>query len=141
MALINQTGHYIKLYADGTYEIYTSFEARERYKNSTPSEIILQKYQTLIQELEKQEEFRYYNGAAFEAQYHPLVNEYHKYRYCLANYITTETYPIMEQYYSDVKDTIPEIIESGQTLDASETTADTYEYAKKHLRWGDTTDA
>ena len=44
MALINSDGKYIKINIEGEFTIYASAEARDRIKNSTSYEIILDKY-------------------------------------------------------------------------------------------------
>lgn len=141
MALINQDGKYIKLYANGNYEIYATEDSRKKVKNSTPSDMILNKYHTLISELEEQKEKRYYDPLGFSALYDPLIREYDRYKYNLASYITTEEYPIMATYYPDVTHSIPEIIEAGGTMDGSDSAEAVYQHAKQVQRWGETTDA
>lgn len=141
MALINKNNHYIKLYADGTYEVYASAESREQLKNSTPSEVILQKYQELLDDLNSQEERKYYDPS-FADEYGPLLNEYERYQWNLQTYNTIDdNYPIMTQYYPDVAHSIPHIIETGRVYDHADTSAENYINTKKRHRWGDTTDA
>jgi hypothetical protein len=141
MALINLKNKYIKLHEDGLYEIYASEDARQRFKESTASEIIINKYLELILELEVQEEFRYYDPKSFAAKYNPLVLEYETYRYNLANYITGQEYPIIATYYPDVADSIPEILEAGYVSLAGEDLDKIYITAKQVKRFGETTDA
>lgn len=141
MALINLKNKYIKLYEDGLYEVYASEEARQRFKESTASEIIINKYLELISELEAQEEFRYYDPKGFAASYMPLVSEYETYRYNLANYITSQEYPIIATYYPDVASSIPEIIEAGYISLSGEDLENIYVAAKQVKRFGETTDA
>lgn len=73
MALINSKGNYIKLTKDGQFEIYASEAARKRLKESTPGNIILNKYRELLANLEQpeQDEFRYYDPEGFAASYDP----------------------------------------------------------------------
>ena len=141
MALINNQGKYIKLYPNGVYEIYRSEAAREKIKYSTDAKIIIKKYVTLLKELENQMERRYYDPSGFANEYDPLEAEYQRYRYNLVNHNATEEYPLMAQYYPDVADSIPDIIEAGTTIDRAENSQEIYTIAKFKHRWGDTTDA
>lgn len=141
MALINGQGKYIKLYENGKYEIYRSEAARKRTKSSTSSDIIIKKYIELLHNLENQMERRYYDPSGFTSEYDPLEAEYQRYRYNLINHNTTEEYPLMAQYYPDVADSIPDIVEAGVTMDRAENSQEIYTLAKFKHRWGDTTDA
>ena len=141
MALINSKNRYIKLYEDGTYEVYSSEEARKRFKKSTASSVILAKYLELISDLESQEEFHYYDPEGFTAAYCPLISEYETYSYNLINYITGQEYPIMAEYYPDVADSIPEIIEAACIPQTSKDLEEAYIKAKQVKRFGETTDA
>lgn len=137
MALINSSGKYIKLFANGDYEIYPSKKARMLTKNSTSSEVIIQKYVELIQELEQQEELRYYNPSEFNRQYSQLDDEYQLYRLSLMNYDVTQHYPIMQKYFPDVECTIPHIIENGRIMDHADSPAQNYIQTKHKRRWGE----
>ena len=142
MALINQQGKYIKLYSDGTYEVYSSAAARDRHRSSPDSAIIIRKYKQLMRDLESNKELWYYNPVEFDRQHSALDAEYQLYCYNLMNYTTSGEYPIMAQYYPDVKNTIPDIVERGCiSFDATDSTTSTYEVAKNKQRWGKTIDA
>lgn len=148
MALINAKGKYIKLEKDGRYEVYASEESRKRFKESTPSNVILNKYRELIADLEQPEyaEFRYYDPEGFAAIYDPLVQEFYRYCYNLDNRIFGQEYPLMAEFYPDVAGSIPEILEAGQVLISDEVTEKqdtekTYLEAKRVKRFGETTDA
>lgn len=143
MALINSKGKYIKLTADGYYEVYASEEARKRVKESTPGEIILNKYRELLAALEQpeQDEFRYYDPDGFAAIYDPLSKEYDRYWYNFDNYITGQEYPIIAKTYPDVANSIPEIVEAAYTPPMGETIEEAYAVAKQLKRFGETTDA
>lgn len=143
MALINTKGNYIKLKVDGSYEVYTSGEARDRVKTATSSEVILTKYRELIANLEKPElaEFRYYDLEGFAAMYDPLVKEYRKYSHNLNNYITGNEYPIMAEIYSDVADSIPEIVDAACIPHEYKDVEEAYLVAKRLKRFGETIDA
>ena len=141
MALINLKNRYIKLYKDGSYEIYTSEEARNRVKQSVSPETILGKYRELLIALEQQAEFSYYDPDNFSAQYDPLYKEYRRYQHNLKSCNASQEYPIMAQYYPDVADSIPEIIEGGRVYKIFNTIEEAYNTAKQLKQFGETTDA
>lgn len=140
MAFINLTNRYIKLLPNGEFEVYASEEARNKVKNSTDSKIILTKYKELLENLAKQQDFICYDPEGFAAQYGPLEKEYDRYQYNLDHYIVGEEYPIMAQYYSDVTNTIPEIIEKCSIPLMGETLDEAYLKAKQLKRFGETID-
>jgi hypothetical protein len=142
MALINSNGRYIKLYKDGSYEVYASEEARKKIKESTPGKAILTKYEELIADLEKPEqaEFRYYDPEGFAAIYDPLIQEYRNYQYNFANHIIGYEYPIMSKIYPDVADSIQEIVEAAMPHEYKEV-EEAYIKAKQTKRFGETIDA
>lgn len=140
MALLNSKNRYIKLETDGSYEVYASEEARARAKQSTSGDMILAKYRELIADLDKQEEFRYYDPEGFAAQYDPLQEEYYRYWYNFTNYITGQEYPIIAKVFPDVVDSIPEIIEAGMVLLSGNNLEEVYLNAKQVKRFGETTD-
>ena len=140
MAFLNSASKYIKLNLDGTFEIYASQEARLRVKQATPCETILEKYRTVARELEADLEFRYYDPEGFAQKYDPWIAEHQRYEYNLSLYITDEEYPLMAEYYSDVADSIPQIVEAGSIDISDETVAKIYIKAKQRNYWGDTLD-
>ena len=140
MALLNLANKYIKLNSDGTFEIYASKEARLRVKQCTDSNTILEKYRAVARELEADVELRYFDPTGFAKKYDPWIAEYLRYDYNLSMHIVDGDYPLMAEYYPDVADSIPNIIESG-SIDLSEDTADEiYNKAKQRKYWGDTLD-
>jgi hypothetical protein len=141
MALVNSENLYIKLEVDGSFEIYSSEEARLKIKQSTTGETILAKYRELITELEQQSDFMYYDPKGFVAQYALLQKEYQRYCYNFTNHIVGQEYPIMTEIYPDVTESIPEIIEAGQTLLDGNSLEELYVNAKQVKRFGETTDA
>lgn len=141
MALLNEYQQYIKLYPDGRYEVYRTEAARNKIKCSTNSDIILSKYRVLLYELESQKEWRYYDPKGFAAAYVPLKTEFQRYSSNLIDYKADEEYPLMSVYYPDVADSIPDIIETGYTLDEGDNAEAVYQHAKQVQRWGETTDA
>ena len=141
MALINQDGKYIKVYQDGSYEIFASEDARTRQKAATSKELILAKYLEVLLNLEKQEELHYYDPEAFEEEYSPWAAEYQKYLYNLGAGISGEEYPLMASIYPEVSNSIPSVIERGMIRTSCSTLEDVYVEFKKQNYWGETQDA
>lgn len=140
MAFLNSANKYIKLNLDGAFEIYSSQEARLRVKQATPCEIIIEKYRTIARELEADLEFRYFDPIGFAHKYDPWIAEYLRYEYNLSMYIVGEDYPLMSEFYPDVADSIPHIIESGSIDLSGEALTELYNKAKERKYWGDTLD-
>ena len=142
MALINtSTGNYIKLALDGSYSIYASAHARLKEKESTPGEVILLKYKELLEELLSQAEFEYYDPEGFSKIYLPLIEEATRYENDFKYRVVGNSYPIMAEFYPDVADSIPEIIEGGQIYRPNKSIEDAYIKAKTIKRFGETIDA
>jgi hypothetical protein len=141
MALINQDGKYIKLYQDGSYEIFASEATRDLQKAATSKELILAKYLEVILNLEKQEEFHYYDPEAFDKEYSAWAAEYQTYLYNLSAGISGEEYPLMASIYPDVSNSIPSVIERGMIRTNCSTLEDIYVEFKKQKYWGETQDA
>ena len=141
MALINSKGKYIKVYKNGHYEIYVTEAARKKVKESTPSSVIVQKYCELLDDLNAQEERRYYDPIGFAEERYELETEFARYRYNLNCHIVDQEYPIMANIYPDVANSIPEIIEAGTLKQTEETLEAAYKSFKQLKCWGETIDA
>lgn len=143
MALINSNNQYIKLGAEGAFEIYATEADRIRVKTATPAEIILQKYVEIISDLQssKYDEMRYYDRVTWGRLFDSWIQEAQRYDTNLRQHLTTEEYPLMAEYYSDVADSIPNIIMSGSMGPCLETVEEVYQEAKHYKTWGETTDA
>ena len=141
MALINLNGNYIKLNSDGKYTVYASAEARKKIKESTPGATIISKYKELLADLLSQEEFIYYDPKSFNEVYQPLIEEYSRYENDFKYHVIGNSYPIMSEYYPDVADSIPEIVEGGRICRLNDSIEDAYIKAKKVKRFGETIDA
>lgn len=141
MALINQDGNYIKIYQDGRYEIFASEDARIQQKAATSKELILAKYLEVLLNLEKQDEFHYYDEEAFEKEYSAWAAEYQNYLYNLSAGISGEEYPLMASIYPEVSSSIPAVIERGMIRTNCSTLEDIYVEFKKQKYWGETQDA
>lgn len=142
MALVcKNNGHYIKVDEKGNFEFYPSLESRARIKSAVDSAVIIAKYQEIIKELEADEERRYYDSENFSAEYDPWLAEFQRYLNDLSDYNYGKRYPLMQKYYPNVSDSIPEIIEAGSIYAEKATIEDMYIYAKEKKYWGDTEDA
>ena len=140
MALLNSKNCYIKLTQSGRYEIYASEEARKKVKKSTSGETILAKYLELINDLDKQAEYRCYDPEGFYAKYVPLDQEYLRYKHNFVKHIVGQEYPIMAEIYPDVADSIPEIVEAGTIKVSGKDLEDVYLNIKQLARFGETSD-
>lgn len=164
MALLNEDNRYIKLSIGGKYEVYPSLEKRNLVKNSTNQEVIINKYETL--QLEYYNELLDYakkinlTEAVFndKVKFNALLKndsklktlfdrcnninlEYNNYRYAVSYHNKTlYDYPIMSTIYKDIKNSIPEIIESGIIELNGTSYEQLYEDAKSKLRFGKTSD-
>lgn len=144
MALINNLGQYIKLDKDGAFEIYVNKQARDQLKFSTPASVILQRYQEIITELrsEAHAEERYYNPIEYWAKVQAWENEYYHYSYQIeqGTYDVDGEYPLISQYYPDVKRSIPQIVARGFLGPQTNSASESYNSAKKYKNWGNTVD-
>lgn len=161
MALLKNS-EYIKLFPDGTFQIYKSLEDRLKHKKATSSEKVLSKYKELIISYEEQlqqlalqnklnpaklTELDYINFLELEEVksvtqiLEDLNEEFYNYSSDLtAKKGATHAFPIMEAYFSDVADSIPYIVEGGVLHWESTNIDDIYTIAKAKLRFGETED-
>lgn len=140
MALLNDKEEYIKLNTNGDYDIYATQQNRENVKNSTSPVTIKSKYEQIITNLDNDEERKYYDAKAWQEEYALWRNEYQRYLYDIQLAKGATTYPLMKQYYTDIEDTIPNIIQSGSIVVEAETGKEIYEIAKERKYWGETED-
>lgn len=161
MALQIKNKQYVRLLLDSdvNFEIYKSEADRLKVKNATPANIILCKYEELIKNQEviiaayvrenkiaANEIFHKSNTdnilKSYFANLYALRDEHAQYRQILMlEKGTSQDFPIMAEFYPDVKDSIPYIIEKGFTLLADTTSIDElYETAKKVKRFGKSKD-
>lgn len=140
MALLNDKEEYIKLNTNGDYDIYATQEDRNNVKNSTPFEVIRQKYEELISDLDADEERQYYDSKAWDIEYSGWRDEYNRYLYDIQLAKGATSYPLMERYYPDIAKTVPNIVQSGSIVVEAETGEEIYEIAKERKYWGETED-
>lgn len=155
---------YIKLFETGSFKVYPSAEKRQQYKNATSSEVILAKYQELKKELDQQlmqvaitagyteeslsnpELWKAFRALpelnTITAKFAELNREMSCYEWDLsAEKGAKHDFPLIEKFYPDVKESIPEIIESaGIGFWKSSNLADMYEEAKRERLFGETED-
>jgi hypothetical protein len=143
MALINNQGQYIRLCEKDCFEIYTSSDARQRFKAATTADEIVKKYTQILMELDSSanDEARYYNSEEFNTVYNNWLQEFQRYYYNFLHGIFGQDYPLMAEYYPDVKDSIPEIIMKGMFGQQRLPVAEAYVAAKENKTYGETTDA
>lgn len=143
MALINETGQYIRLCEEDRFEIYTSSEARQRFKNAPQADEIVKKYVQILTTLDSPEcdEFRYYNSEEFSTLYSGWQNEFHQYYHNLLHGVFGQDYPLMAEYFPNVRDSIPEILMKGMLGQQRLPVAEAYVAAKENRTYGETIDA
>jgi hypothetical protein len=164
MALLNiKNNQYIKLLADGSFIIYRSEESRNKHKYATDSSIILNKYAELSKDIEDQIlAVLIKHGYSADALYdealaltlmglpgmEDLVKSLKLIYQELSQYTedlqigkgASSTYLIMSEFYPDVADSIPEILEAAGCYWHANTLEDMYEEAKVTHRFGNTKD-
>ena len=135
MALQLKNKTYLKIDADGNYSIYKNKTARNKEKKLSSAEVIA-KYREIL------------NGYTLDAEavyYAPdIVNKYIAWKEEYNNYLTALQYqnlnysfPLISQYFSNVKDSLPQIISRGQLgVPQNKTTKEVYEFIKQHELFG-----
>jgi len=113
MALLNQDKKYIKVNIDGSFDIYPTKEFRDKVKRASPFEIIKNKYEEIIRELREDYERQYYDTEAWNNEYISWTDEFNRYMYDYQLKKGGKEYPLIKEYYSDVSDSIPNILQSG----------------------------
>jgi len=111
MGLILKDNKYLKIDIYGNYIIYKNKTSRVKEKQATNPELILKKYDEIINETSSWEYVRYHEKTGLEKQW---IIEYNEYHYNLINHIMGGKYPLMAEYFPDIEDTISEIITRGQ---------------------------
>ena len=153
MALLKNE-QYIRLFEDGSCEIYPSQEEREKIKNSTPKETIMEKYEELLNIqrqsiklfLENNPNIQSENDIPFELKnmiedFDILNNEYSNYlNDCRYLDGAKHDYTIMEIYYPDVYNSVPKITMRVKITLEGNTLEEIYLDAKAKERFGETID-
>jgi len=144
MALLLQNKTYLKVYKNGAFEIYKTKASRNRFKKATSPQEVIDKYNEILNSFMNNvsREQAYYDPNAFSDDAIAWQDEAYRYYKNLTNYNTAEEYPLMSQYIQDVKDTIPELVESGEIWvpDTCKNVKDVYEYIKEYEMFGPTTE-
>jgi len=137
MALLLKDNSYLKINMDGSYFCYKNRTTRNKEKKTNSQEII-QKYKEIIEEFTSHiEEIRYYAKDKFEL-YLAWQREFRTYLSSLQTFDTSNKYPLMEQYYPDIKNTIPYIIVKGKigVPEQITTIEELYKYIKDYEIFG-----
>ncbi len=158
MAIKNENGEYIKLYNDGSFEIYKTEEERAKTKNATSYDEIINETKAKIENLVK--EIRNYlseNGITEEEigdkfkdvlpedivkkaeKVGILSNELSIYEHECAEKTGSKTkLQLMETMFFDVYDAIPNVKESGivNLLSRENNLENKYKLAKKECLFG-----
>lgn len=163
MAFLNSKNKYIRLKENGRVDIYSSQEARERRKTATDSDIIFNKYQEIIDEqikniydyveanniditeMSPEKEQEILDNHPYIASCAYVANKWsaEKYQYeddFYAHKGCTKKFPLMETYFPDIQDSIPDIIEMVFIPWNTEKIEEIYQQAKERKIFGETKD-
>lgn len=163
MALLSEKEYYIRLKENNRVDFYRSREVRERRKKATDSDYIYKKYDEVIQDLTNQI-YKYVeeNNINIEdwdqekqelvLQQHPVLKNivdkanawteelYHYDILFTAHNGTDRDFPLMKEFYPDVKDSIPDIVEMVFLPLEGKSLEEKYICAKKDRYFGETKD-
>ena len=136
MALLLSDKTYLKIDSQGNFIKYKNKTARNKEKKLNNQQII-DKYNQLITEHAISKEILYYKENAAE-EYLQIVNESNSYMRALQYGLTTEEFPIMSEFFPNIKDSLPKIITSGKIgLPRNNmTTKEVYEFIKRYEIFG-----
>ena len=131
MALLLSDKTYLKIDSQGNFIKYKNKTARNKEKKLDHQQIIA-KYNQLITEHTISQELLYYKENATE-EYLQIVNESNSYMHALQSGLTTEEFPIMSEFFPNIKDSLPKIITSGKIglPRKNMTTEEVYEFIKR----------
>lgn len=131
MALLLSDKTYLKIDSQGNFIKYKNKTARNKEKKLDHQQII-DKYNQLIAEHAVSQELLYYKKNAAE-EYLQIVNESNSYMHALQHGLTTEEFPIMSEFFPNIKDSLPKIIVSGRIglPRKNMTTEEVYEFIKR----------
>lgn len=134
MGLLKTNGYYIRLTLTGAYYVYPTKNCRTTEKKVPSSEVVIQKYTEIIQQLENDKEALYY----FETPQllEDWKNEFNAY----LNQDPSNKFLLMKAYIKNVAKTLPNFIDSGVISVKGDTLEDIYNYVKKYKIFGDTED-
>ena len=134
MALLIKDNYYFKINLDGSYFIYKNKTARNKEKKAPKPEVIIAKYKEIIAEITSIEYQRYHEKTGDEQAW---IEECQKYCLNLQNHKGGEKYPLMEQYFADVANSIPEIVSRGTIGIQAKTLKELYNYLKQKNIFGE----
>lgn len=134
MGLLKTNGYYIRLTLTGAYYVYPTKNYRATEKKVPSSEVVIQKYTEIIQQLENDKEALYYLETPHLLE--DWKNEFNAY----LNHDSSNKFPLMKAYIKSVAKTLPNFIDSGIISVKGDTLEDIYNYAKEYKLFGDTED-
>ena len=137
MALqFNKDKTYLKIDENGNYVIYKNKTARNKEKKINVKEII-DKYNEILSGYHITAELAYYAPEIVE-EYFAWKEEYQNYLIMLDSKRTLRCeFPLMSQYFPNIKDSLPLIIAEGSVgIPKNKTVKEAYEYIKQHETFG-----
>ena len=134
MALIIKNNNYLRIDGNGNYIIYKNKTARNKEKKSLP---ILAKYNEILTELEKDTQEKAYYDPEYLRTRLAWENELLLYKQSISCNINTNKFPLIEQYFPDINQTIPTIIQKGKIwVPQNLTQEEVYNFIKKYEIFG-----
>ena len=136
MALLLADKSYLKIDSNGNYIIYKNKTARAKEKKLN-HKTVFDKYTQLLEENKLSSELLYYNIDAAN-HYFEILDESNKYARAVQNGYANEEFPIMAEFFPNIKDSIPTIISSGGIglPKKNMTTEEVYEFIKRYEIFG-----
>lgn len=135
MALQLKDKTYLKIDTKGNYTIYKNKTARNKEKKVSSQEIV-NKYKEILENYHLDAELVYYAP--------DIIQEYMDWKSEYDNYLTALQYrdfkfefPLMSKYFSNIKDSLPLIIKSGNiSVPKNKSIEEIYAYIKQQEFFG-----
>ena len=131
MALLLADKSYLKIDSNGNYIIYKNKTARVKEKKLN-HQTVFDKYSQLLKENKLSSELMYYNDSAAN-YYLEILDESNRYAQAVQHGYTNEEFPIITEFFPNIKDSIPAIIRAGGIglPKKNMTTEEVYEFIKR----------
>lgn len=146
MALVNADGKYIKMMPYGEFSVYPDEETRMRQKNAPATLDIINRYMADLSAMDTEMKRLYEDGNTIDLEelkvkYDYVSHEFNDFSNDLSlSKGARHEYPYMGQFFDNVADAIPNIVESGILPLEIEDVVSLYETVKEERTFGETQD-
>ena len=135
MALQLKDKTYLKIDTEGNYIIYKNKTARNKEKKLSSTEVIA-KYKEILNNYALDAETVYY-APDIVKEYIAWKEEYDNYLAALQYQILNYNFPLIGQYFSNIKDSLPQIVSKGRLgVPRNKTAKEVYDFVKQHEFFG-----